>query len=1387
MASNNVTIEVDLITRQAQANAEALSGSLIGINSAVDLAVKALSAVGAVLSVVADAFVDSTKNAIAFEYGLAGIKTIAQDANLDTLRKELLDISAAWGFDELSAATAQYDLISSGFTDTADAAKVLSASAALATAGMGDLGGTAKVVAVAINAFSLSATDADRVTDVLTKTTQFGVTTLNELGPAFGQVASIAAGASVSLEETSAAMATITLTGKTASESATGLKSLLSSLLKPSDDLSKAFKSVSDKSIAASIAQDGLGKTLELIRGAIGSGSDRWIKYLGSVDAASSGITLASGKQKEFTDITAAMNDKTKAAGEATREMAAIVKASASNSIDVMNQSFKNLGIEIFSVFEPAIASAAKVVTDFIVDVKAFVRENEVALKAVGRAAVDMVRDFGEFVKAVVASQELRNALVSLKDVGISAFEAFTSAFKKVGFEVKGAEGILGKFSTVLNELKPIIDAVATALGTWVSWVIQISTILPRLASEYLPKLAEGFTSLQKTLFGFTGAYADGTKAVQSYADVTKLGAAAFGAQKAAIDPLLVSFEKVTKATEKSLGAMTLREAALKRSIASESAFVDSTKKLTEEQKKAASEAKKAVEEQAKVDDDNLRNTQGNLESKLENYRKYYDSFSTDTSQHIKDYAEAFKKEDDLEKQRIKESNDNAESNLENREANFRANFSSFASGVIEAEFDLGEELKALDAQIANSRLATLKDFYSGLEGIVSAFSGIASSYAKEETATIEAQIEAAKKIRIDAANTVRDAEIKASEEAWESRINRAQELGQEILDAAVAVEESIFEKQKELIEEGAAIKKEAIVVEFDAKKQAILDLADLEKTDREKALEDALYPIKIRLEEEKIRLKEIQREELKNAAELSVAQVTEIKVRQKRELDAIDARFKPEMDSIKKKAKEEERSAKKVTDAKIKEIDRSEKAEIEAVKKAAEIDIAGKKKATDEAISGIKKKEDEALKQTIERLTKEASKEKTQIEENAKVRESKLSDVENNLAKLRDANTQPLLDKASATAGALSAIFEKIPGAVGQVGSLIAGLAAVIFKLPEILEQIPAMVNDLLAAIPAVITGIIEKLPMVIQGLVMALPNFFRAIIENLPSLVSALLELLVNPEFWWKLAVSFGDAMIKLLDPTFLYGIAEKVVFALGDAFAEAGEFFADIALAVWDALKVAFEAVGDWLADVGMKIWGGLKKGIEDAGDFFANIGKTIGNAFKDAAKSVVDTLSDLLKPKGTPLSQKQKDEWNLELPGLGTSGTISSIGYAAGGLIPGGRGSNDSILNDVVPALLSPGELVIPRSAIAGGMGDVMAFAAEALGTRGPRRMNFASGGMVGATTSSFSRGNNSDVVDRLVSLEAKFDQLGYAIARNTMKTAQVLEQWNYDGLPETRAV
>jgi TP901 family phage tail tape measure protein len=737
MASQNtMSVLFDLVTAQAEANARALSGSLIGINSAVDLAVKGLSAATEVLGVIAGAFVDATKNAIAFEYGLAGIKTIAQDANLDSLRKELLDISSAWGFDELSAATAQYDLISSGFTDTADAAKVLSASAALATAGMGELGGTAKVVAVAINAFSLKAADADRVTDVLTKTTQFGVTTLNELGPAFGQVASIAAGAAVSLEETSAAMATLTLTGKTASESATGLKSLLSSLLKPSEDLQKAFKTVSDKSIAASIAQDGLGKTLELIRGKIGSGSDQWIKYLGSVDAASAGITLATGKNKEFTDITAAMNDKTKAAGEATREMAAIVKASASNSIDVMNQSMKNLGVEIFSVFEPAIAAAAQTVTGFVQDVKNFARDNEEYLRAVGKSAVQMVRDFGEMVKAVIASDDLRRSLITLKEIGVSAFEKFTEAFSKFGGEYTKTDGLLGKLADVLAQLKPAIDAVAKAMGYWVGWVVDISTMLPRLALEYIPRLADGLNSLHKTLKAvgmgagesFNAAFGSETaKKAKDFAAITDLGTAAFGNQKKAVDPLVASFKKMTKENETALGAMSKREAALKRGTALEGEAAASAKKLSAEQTKAAKDAAKAAEEAADRAEENERNSYANRQTILDDYRANFDSFSkgimTTQQEMNKDIKE-------LDEKQAKEKEKNAKDALDlqvkiNKE--YEASLKELA-GIMEkaADEERKRMLKRIDA--FKEMLGIIKQIASGYSEM---FSGVGGALPK--------------------------------------------------------------------------------------------------------------------------------------------------------------------------------------------------------------------------------------------------------------------------------------------------------------------------------------------------------------------------------------------------------------------------------------------------------------------------------------------------------------------------------------------------------------------------------------------------------------------------------------------------------------------------------
>jgi hypothetical protein len=148
----------------------------------------------------------------------------------------------------------------------------------------------------------------------------------------------------------------------------------------------------------------------------------------------------------------------------------------------------------------------------------------------------------------------------------------------------------------------------------------------------------------------------------------------------------------------------------------------------------------------------------------------------------------------------------------------------------------------------------------------------------------------------------------------------------------------------------------------------------------------------------------------------------------------------------------------------------------------------------------------------------------------------------------------------------------------------------------------------------------------------------------------------------------------------------------------------------------------------------------------------------------------------------LSQKEKDEWNLELPGLGTSGTISSIGYASGGVV-GGKAviSGDSIRNDTVPTMLSPGEMVIPRSAMSEGLAGVMRFAADQMGVT-----RMAAGGIISSNISgASSAGVGAGFSAELTALRSEIREIGAALTRSTANMDKVLTRWNGDGLPLER--
>lgn len=110
------------------------------------------------------------------------------------------------------AAKALYQIVSAGH-DGADGMNVLEVAARSAIGGMTDTATAADAITTLINAYKLSASDAERVSDQLFTTARQGKTTFGELGQSIAQVAPIAASYGVEMDQVLAAVATLTKSG----------------------------------------------------------------------------------------------------------------------------------------------------------------------------------------------------------------------------------------------------------------------------------------------------------------------------------------------------------------------------------------------------------------------------------------------------------------------------------------------------------------------------------------------------------------------------------------------------------------------------------------------------------------------------------------------------------------------------------------------------------------------------------------------------------------------------------------------------------------------------------------------------------------------------------------------------------------------------------------------------------------------------------------------------------------------------------------------------------------------------------------------------------------------------------------------------------------------
>jgi hypothetical protein len=182
-----------------------------------------------------------------------------------------------------------------------------------------------------------------------------------------------------------------------------------------------------------------------------------------------------------------------------------------------------------------------------------------------------------------------------------------------------------------------------------------------------------------------------------------------------------------------------------------------------------------------------------------------------------------------------------------------------------------------------------------------------------------------------------------------------------------------------------------------------------------------------------------------------------------------------------------------------------------------------------------------------------------------------------------------------------------------------------------------------------------------------------------------------------WHKILSGFGDLM------TWFGEVWHQLMSSVKEVFSGVVQMFRDVFGAVKDIFNgiiTAFEGVFSTLSEIGSAISNGLTDGLQDLGDFFY----TLGDQIWQGLWSGIEGLGSFFKNMFDSINPSNLFEKIFKVP-PSPQGTVESalginvpfMNFAKGGMVPGNAVvGGDSLMNDRVLAMISPGEAVVPRS-------------------------------------------------------------------------------------------
>lgn len=342
-----------------------------------------------------------------------------------------------------------------------------------------DLATTSDIVTDALTAFGMGAEDAGRLADVMAAASSNANTNVSMLGESFKYVAPVAGALGYSAEDTAVALGLMANSGIKASQGGTALRTMLTNMAKPTDDMAYAMEqlgvslsddegnmyslrevmdqlrsgfgdlmiseeefneeqrllqqALDDGAISQKEYDEQLNALVERAYGAEGAEKARYAAMLSGKEGMSGMLAIVNASEQDYGKLTAAIETSSGAA----EQMAGVMNDNLGGDIKEMNSALEEFKLKIFDSIQQPMRDIVQFITGSVVPAATqtlqFIQQHSTAIGVLAGVIALIVTGIGLYnvVQAVKAAMNAAEA-ASLGTLIIAQISATATAWAAV-------------------------------------------------------------------------------------------------------------------------------------------------------------------------------------------------------------------------------------------------------------------------------------------------------------------------------------------------------------------------------------------------------------------------------------------------------------------------------------------------------------------------------------------------------------------------------------------------------------------------------------------------------------------------------------------------------------------------------------------------------------------------------------------------------------------------------------------------------------------------------------------------------------------------------------------------------------------------------------------